>query len=90
MKVQELLSDRSKWTQGRLARDARGIPCSPRSSEAVCWCVYGALDKCYQDDVVYSKACEKLYNCCENVHPIDINDHDGYEAIMELLRKADL
>lgn len=50
MKVKELLSDESKWTQRTYAKDANGegvMWCVP---EAVCWCLHGAIAKCYRGD----------------------------------------
>jgi len=31
------------WTSCALARDEQGIPCDPKDTRAVCWCVTGAL-----------------------------------------------
>lgn len=50
MKIKELLSDASKWTQGRHAADEKGNDELPESSNAVCWCLSGAIMKCYLDD----------------------------------------
>lgn len=51
MKVWQLLSDESKWTKGFAARSVYGAPIDPRSNEAVCWCLVGAIARCYGDDV---------------------------------------
>ena len=42
--TRRLLSDRKRWTQGTLARDITGNEVSPTDSEAVCWCLFGAID----------------------------------------------
>lgn len=47
MKIKELLSDESKWTQGAHARDKDEIPVNSQSPEAVRWCLVGAWEKCY-------------------------------------------
>lgn len=47
MKMKELLSDGSKWTQGASARDATGRDCSPLSPDAARWCLHGAVIRCY-------------------------------------------
>lgn len=47
MKVYELLSDESKWAQYALAKTKEGSTCDPLSREAVCWCLRGAVIKCY-------------------------------------------
>lgn len=47
MKIRELLTDKSKWTKGYDAQDISGERTSPMSEEAVCWCLAGALHRCY-------------------------------------------
>lgn len=47
MKIHELLSDRTKWTQGCAARDEKGNQAYIESKDAVCFCLVGALDRCY-------------------------------------------
>ena len=50
MKVKELLSDESKWCQGPIARSLSGRSVSYNNPNAVCWCLWGALHKCYPDE----------------------------------------
>lgn len=47
MKVQDLLTDEGKWIQKSIARDAQGNRTYFDASDAVCWCLVGALHKCY-------------------------------------------
>lgn len=47
MKVKELLSDSSKWIQGANARDRNGRKIAPESPYAICWCLFGAIVRCY-------------------------------------------
>lgn len=51
MKVRELLTDESKWTQKACARDAIGkvLTAIDRRSigAAACWCTLGAMEVCY-------------------------------------------
>ena len=49
MKIKELFTDSSKWTKGSLARDKNGDLTSYYSSDAVCFCLHGAIYKCYED-----------------------------------------
>lgn len=55
MKMRELFSDASKWCQGWFAKTIGGVLCSEFSEKAVCWCLSGAIWKCYpgldSDDV---------------------------------------
>lgn len=50
MKLHELLTDESKWTQHVLARDIEGVPTPCMGEYAVCWCLYGAIRVCYPED----------------------------------------
>lgn len=43
--VRELLSERSKWTQGCLARNIADNSVDPLDPKAVCWCLVGAVHK---------------------------------------------
>lgn len=47
MKIQELLSDESKWTKGEMARNIDGDQVGYDNPTAVCWCLLGAINKCY-------------------------------------------
>jgi hypothetical protein len=47
MKVRELLSDESKWTQGSMAIDSNGEETVPDLADTVCWCLLGAVEACY-------------------------------------------
>lgn len=44
-KARDLISVPERWTKGELARSAGGYKVSPRSSNATCWCIEGALIK---------------------------------------------
>lgn len=50
MKIKELLSDQSKWCQKHCALDIYGRPAESISREAVCWCLFGAMRRCYCSD----------------------------------------
>lgn len=47
MKVRELFTDESKWTQHTRARDVNGRGVDENSPDAVCWCLTGAISHCY-------------------------------------------
>lgn len=47
MKIQDLLTDESKWTKGTYARDATGAAVDDQDPAAVAWCLTGAAFKCY-------------------------------------------
>lgn len=62
MKVHELLSDSTKWIQNCSARNSFGAETDPSEADAVCWCLVGAVIKCYDSKLSTN------YN--ENMYPI--------------------
>jgi hypothetical protein len=50
MKAYELISSPFKWTKGCFARDRHGAAISEYSDDATCFCLVGAIHKCYEDD----------------------------------------
>ena len=61
MKVQDILTDESKWTKQFFARKANGHYASPDNDDAVCWCILGAIQKAYPDLTEQNKILTKLY-----------------------------
>jgi len=49
MKAHELLAQDGAWTQYSTAYDTRGIPVEAHSEKAVCWCLEGAIIRCYDN-----------------------------------------
>jgi hypothetical protein len=49
--VGRLLKTSKQWTQGTNARTKKGPgnQCDPDSEKAKCWCLFGAVLKCYGD-----------------------------------------
>lgn len=47
MKIKELLAKPENWTKGNFAKDKLGFVVPVNSKEAVCWCLAGAINKCY-------------------------------------------
>lgn len=60
MKVHKLLSSPDRWTQGVYARTAEGEECRINDEKAVCWCIYGAINKCYSVPGDREKAYERV------------------------------
>lgn len=54
MTVRELLSEEGKWTQGAYARDAVGKSVALNAPAAVCWCLKGALNRCYAPEAFHA------------------------------------
>jgi hypothetical protein len=68
MKVRELLSDESKWTQGVSSRTGSGTKVAHNSPNAKSWCLYGAAIKCYESPLeigyVLSRIAETIGSWC--------------------------
>lgn len=60
MTLQELFSDSSKWTQQTYARDITGRPVTINDIDAVCFCLMGAIYKCYPSTEEKAKVIQKL------------------------------
>jgi hypothetical protein len=101
MKVKELLSEESKWTTGVLAKNGDGYDCSPTDPDASCFCLLGAIDKCYDGfDSKKDLAIIKLKRAISRhtnaiiVIPMTIstfNDHHAsFEDIKKVLEIADI
>jgi hypothetical protein len=96
MKAYELLSGPEKWTKGRLAADRDGDSCGPLSDRATCWCISGALIRCYgkQCSAVMSvNAALRNRRMMKDTDVVpDWNDapERTYEEVVGLLRELDI
>lgn len=101
MKVKELLADKNRWTQNVYARDAFDTSCGPLEERAICFCIIGAIKRCYGDK-------ESLEKHLAGVNPVlarikehliekglgkDIayfNDTHTHEEVLAVLEKLDI
>lgn len=60
-----LISEPTRWTQGALARDARGEQCFANVPRAVQWCAIGALERVTTDVVAKRGARLRLQTAAE-------------------------
>ena len=97
MKMKELLSSESKWTQQHYATDKRGRSCSSFDPEAVCYCLLGALNKCYVNDAEYDdakrllqKTIEKKYGLIFSIAKWNDNPERKFKEVKEILEEANL
>ena len=60
MKIYEFYTDKSKWTKGAEARDFEGHFVFFDAPEAICFCLFGAIYKCYPDDKEREAVREKI------------------------------
>ena len=93
MKVRELFTDASKWTQGPSAKQSDGTPCSEYSAEACSWCLAGAINKCYDDIPTAHKVnIKETLSQTLGMHFIDWNEEPNrtFEEVKALVEKADV
>lgn len=89
MKISELFSDPKAWTKGALARTAGGTGVGAMESKAVCWCLMGAIGKCY----THTERREILLKIQDRIAPSNIsefNDFQGYQAVVDLVKELDI
>lgn len=93
MKAYELLDSPEKWTQKIWAKDSLGDPCMWNQPSACCWCLHGAVSRCYQHDW---PLCEIMLDTLVGKIPgKDLwgwNDapERTYEEVVGLLRELDI
>lgn len=98
MKAFELLSSPEKWIQGAYAKTASNVICNPLDDVAVCWCLSGAIYKCYCADGFAGNANRQLAKLeiylrdvkGTAVYPHFWNDHTTYEEVIAALKACDI
>ena len=86
----ELLATPDRWTKGYWARTENGAETSPRDPNAVCWCLSGAVTKCYEDDrisEIWLRLRSKL-----GKNPVTFNDDPAttHEDVLRVLKELDI
>lgn len=101
-KMLELLDKSSKWTKGVNARDKNGKECNARQKKAVCFCLNGALNKCYPRSTTRERAEHALEEACKELFPrrtgkcgwrhIAFNDSKAttFADVRKVLKKANV
>ena len=85
--ILDLLKDPSKWIKGTFARSKGGFEVGPRSPKAVCWCLRGAISKCYS--MQESPIIEKIHSVLpDNISIVTFNDNCSHKELITLLEKA--
>lgn len=101
MKIKELLSDESKWTKGWVARDSDKTPVNALSEKAVCWCLEGAVRKCYSSETILCPTAEyfvKMNELSDAVHKkyavsvpgFNDDDNTTFEQVKQLVEELDI
>jgi hypothetical protein len=100
MKVKDILSDESMWTQGAAARERWGEPCPPSSPMAAKYCILGAIYRAYSKPEDRIAAANRVKDAINNLgwrcnHPINIGNWNDYpsrtfEDVKKVLERADI
>ena len=91
MKVRELLADPEKWTQGHYARASSGLSVGAFSEAAKCWCMEGAIRKCYPNHGERDVARRKIKSIVGIGMTIQhFNDKSSHAEVMNVLEEADI
>lgn len=69
----EIRDHSDHWTQGVLARSAKGRCVDPNGRTAVCWCAYGFLMRDFKGD--YQRAFKALTGATGTYRFARLNDH---------------
>lgn len=86
---------RDKWTQGEMAKDEKGMPCSTDDENACCFCLAGAIDliygvsgKCEEADNRVTATLQNKYNYYR--HFVTWNDMPKrtVEEVIQLAKEA--
>lgn len=70
VKVKDLLDSSNKWTKNHYARDIYGHSVSQFSNYATCFCLDGAMQKCYGTKKEYIDISKKVLNYLHTTNKI--------------------
>lgn len=95
MKVKDLLIDESKWTKHVLAANKDGGTECYFSRSASCWCLLGAIYKCYAPED-HAKICDKLHeqvirpSAYASISAYNDSPNRTFEEIRRLVEELDI
>lgn len=88
MKIAELYSDKTKWTQGSIARNPKGIARALwNADDACCWCLMGALQKCYPEIEQARKTFCQIENKVGNIFKWNDNPKRTFSEVKALVEE---
>lgn len=95
MKVKDLLSSHHKWCRDTYAMTADGVSCRGTASDAVRFCLLGAVEKCYepeQVESVYQKIKKELgFAPNQDSYSIaEFNDKSNFATVKSLVEKLNI
>jgi DnaJ-domain-containing protein 1 len=74
-KAADLIEPEGAWTQGAFGRTPNGVGTSSADSDAVCWCVAGAINKAARDLDVLAVPAHRLFERVIGGYNFTWNDH---------------
>lgn len=89
--ARELISDRSHWTQGEYARDAKELPVNPNDESATCFCAVGAI-AAVQNKRVWLDGKRSAVDALgigakaidQHITIVEVNDRMGHDATLKM------
>lgn len=88
MLVAELLEKPEAWTQGVFAKTEDGKSVMPRDPGAVCFCLWGAMVRCYPDEDQYEAAYWRLKEVLGEESRATFNDTHTHAEVLDAVRRA--
>jgi hypothetical protein len=91
MKVHELLAQPDSWTQQAYARNHDGDTVASCSDDARCWCLLGAMFRCYADKDI-AKIELKILDQTNKITVAQWNDDPDrtHQEVLDLCRQLDI
>lgn len=91
MKMHELFTGPEKWTQGTYARTRTGLSIGPECENAVCWCIEGALHRCYPNAIDAVPILHRLNNrVVADIHVWNDDPTRTFAEVRALLLELDI
>lgn len=86
MKVYELINDPENWTTGANARDKDGMPVLAEAPTATCWCLAGAVIRCYPEN--YKEIWDRIETeQLGGEKPWDFNDQTTHDEVLAVAQE---
>lgn len=90
MKIKELLTDETKWTQFAVARDALGGRVHANDPTACKWCLLGAIAHCYPGSFVGDKVRSTIEYHVLNISIWNDAHWRTFQDVKELIERLDI
>jgi hypothetical protein len=97
MKIRELLTDESKWTQGAFAETETGHPVDYDDESAAKFCIVGAVRKCYgrgdEATTVFRKVkdeVQRVHGGLERLAAWNDDDRRTFAEVKALVERLDI